>query len=83
MSIQKTTTDLTTLKINYLTQQMYENALANDEINENELYFTPGSGLPYTTTAPTAANTDGLKIVLLSSEPETKYSGWIYLIQES
>ena len=42
MSINKTTTDLSTLKINYLTQEMYENALENDEINENELYVTPG-----------------------------------------
>lgn len=44
MTIQKTTTDLSTLKINYLTQEMYEDALENDEINENELYITPGSG---------------------------------------
>ena len=43
MAINKTTTDLSTLKINYLTQQMYEDALENDEINENELYITPGS----------------------------------------
>lgn len=41
MSVQKTTTNLETLKINYLTQQMYEDALENNEINENELYFTP------------------------------------------
>lgn len=216
MSIQKTTTDLTTLKINYLTQAMFENALGNDEINDNELYLTPNDSVPlnvqittsitmpgngmsarnpsailrnvddftfsntdfeeiwdaytlqgksvtawvdigdqtyvgcplafasddsdnnmqtllfertysvindfgpfefhiyleavkdsgispttysntiqmatisiapallnYTTTAPTAANTVGLKIALLDSEPATKYSGWIYLIQES
>ena len=38
------------------------------------------TGLPYTTTAPTAANTDGIKIAVLSSEPATKYSGWLYLI---
>ncbi len=36
----------------------------------------------YTTTAPTAANTDGLKIVVLEEEPETKYDGWLYLIKE-
>ena len=41
MSIQKTTTELETLKINYLTQEMYEDALENGEINEGELYFTP------------------------------------------
>ena len=36
-----TTTDLTTLKINYLSQAQYDNALANNQINPNELYFTP------------------------------------------
>lgn len=35
-----------------------------------------------TTTAPTGANSNGYKIVLLSSEPGTKYNGWIYLIEE-
>lgn len=39
-------------------------------------------GLDYTTTEPTAANTDGLKIAVLSSEPATKYSGWLYFITE-
>ena len=40
----KTTTNLSTLKINYLTQSMYNTALNNNEINENELYFTPSIG---------------------------------------
>ena len=34
------TTDISTLKIHYLTQAEYETALANNQINENELYFT-------------------------------------------
>ena len=35
------------------------------------------------TTAPTAAITDGgVHIVYLTTEPETKYSGYIYLIAE-
>lgn len=42
-----TTTDLSTLKINYLTQAQYDTALANDEINENELYMTPANSCPY------------------------------------
>lgn len=45
----------------------------------------PGSskGITYLTTAPSAANTDGgLIIVVLSSEPTTKYDGYIYLITE-
>lgn len=36
-----TTTNLNTLKINYLTQAQYEAALANEQINENEIYLTP------------------------------------------
>lgn len=44
MTIQKTTTDLSTLKINYLTQEMYDDALENNQINANELYLTPGDG---------------------------------------
>ena len=39
-----TTTNLSTLKINYLTQEQYDTALGNNQINENELYLTPGSG---------------------------------------
>ena len=34
------------------------------------------------TTAPTGNNTDETKIVYLTSEPGTKYSGYIYLIKE-
>ena len=40
------------------------------------------AGIPYTTTAPTAQNMDGLKFVVLTSMPDTKYFGWIYLITE-
>ena len=38
-----TTTNLNTLKINYLTQAQYETALGNNQIDANELYFTPNS----------------------------------------
>lgn len=39
------------------------------------------SGVGYLTTAPSSANTDGdLKFVVLSSEPSTKYSGYLYII---
>lgn len=41
-------------------------------------------GLNYLTNAPTSANMDGgVKIVVLSAEPETKYDGYIYLITEA
>lgn len=38
--------------------------------------------IPYMTTAPTEANTNGLKIVVLASEPSTKYDGYLYLIKD-
>lgn len=40
-----TTTRLTELKINYLTQAQYDVALENDEISENEIYMTPTENL--------------------------------------
>ena len=46
---------------------------------------TPGvaPGVGFVTTAPAAANADGLKFAVLSEEPGTKYSGWVYLITEA
>lgn len=44
-----TTTNLSTLKINYLTQEQYNTAVANNQINSDELYFTP-SQITYGTT---------------------------------
>ena len=38
-----TTTNLDTLKINYLTQAQYQTALDGGQINENEIYLTPSS----------------------------------------
>ena len=47
------TQNLTELKINYLTQEQYNTALANGQINSNELYFTPGGAeLILSTVAP-------------------------------
>lgn len=53
------------------------------------IYIVPGDsseniaeGISYTTVAPTKANTDGLKFVVLPAEPTTKYDGWIYIITE-
>ena len=38
-------------------------------------------GMAYTTTAPSAPNTNGLmKLAVLSSDPATKYAGWLYYI---
>lgn len=38
------------------------------------------NSVKYSTTTPTADNTDGLKIVVLDSEPATKYNGYLYII---
>jgi len=39
------------------------------------------NGVAYQTSAPTSANyTGALKFVVLSSEPATKYSGYVYII---
>lgn len=46
--------------------------------------FTSGNSLPYLTTAPSADNTDGgLILVFLSADPATKYSGYLYFIEQS
>lgn len=79
------TTNLSTLKINYLTQQQYQQAAQNDQLRDNELYMTPGDTtecVEYTSTAPTEPNPIGLKFVVLETEPKVKYDGWIYLIKE-
>jgi len=44
------------------------------------LQSVTASGVAYQTTAPTSDNTDGLKFVVLSEEPATKYSGYLYII---
>ena len=41
------------------------------------------NGLPYITTAPSSDNTNGIIVVVLSSEPATYYNGYLYLIEES
>lgn len=44
-------------------------------------YGVATNNLPILTTAPTEANTEGgIKIVVLSQEPATKYNGYLYLI---
>lgn len=40
-----TTTNLTTLKLNYLTQAQYDTAISNNTINADELYFTPAGNI--------------------------------------
>lgn len=42
-----TTTTLSTLKINYLTQAQYDAAVANNEIDEDQIYLTPFINCPY------------------------------------
>ena len=41
--MSKTTTDLSTLKINYLSQEAYDAEKSGGTIEENEIYLTPAS----------------------------------------
>lgn len=55
---------------------LHVNASGNVEATE---------GLPYRTTAPTAANTNGMLIPVVlgeSADPATKYDGYLYIIHE-
>ena len=38
-----TSTEISELKINYLTEAQYNSALSNNQINSNEIYMTPSS----------------------------------------
>lgn len=53
-----TTTDLNVLKINYLSQAQYDEALENDQIDDNELYLTPAPSPSAVPTADTIAKFD-------------------------
>ena len=54
-----TTTDISTLKINYLTQAQYDTALANNQINANELYLTPAAPVGSVTSINVSNATNG------------------------
>lgn len=54
--------------------------LVKNSSAEND--FGWGDSLPILTTEPTEANTVGVKLVYLESEPATKYAGYIYFIKE-
>lgn len=56
---------------------------ASLEVDSSKVAKLTGK-LPYLTTAPTADNTSGfLTIVVLPSEPDTRYSGYMYVITRS
>lgn len=55
-----TTTDLTTLKINYLTQAQYDAAVSGGTINENEIYMTPAQEKLFITPQMFGAAGDGV-----------------------
>ena len=54
-----TTTDISILKINYLTQAQYDTALANNQINANELYLTPAAPVGSVTSIDISNATNG------------------------
>ena len=51
--------------------------------NSGWIGFQPyGAGIPYLTTAPSSANLDGIKFVVLNAEPANKYDGYLYIIND-
>jgi len=70
-----TTTDLTTLKINYLTQAQYDTAKSQGLINNNELYLTPAtdSGINDVTVDGVSVVTDNVAEITMPTVP-TKVS---------
>lgn len=48
--------------------------------NTDLIAKTITAGITYVTSAPTQANTNGIKIAVLASAPATKYDGWLYII---
>lgn len=51
--------------------------------NGSNYYSLGGGDIPYTNTAPTGPNTSGgIKVVVLSEEPATRYNGYLYIITE-
>ena len=73
-------TDRRTIKSTNIPTTFSYNNLTN--VPSNITNLGSNGQLPYLTSAPTSANTTGLKIVYLTSEPSTKYSGYLYLIKE-
>lgn len=53
------TTDINTLKIHYVTQAEYEDAINNHTINDNDLYFTPSIDEKITISENEPTSTDG------------------------
>jgi len=60
------------------------NASTDAQVPTAKCLYDYGQEVSYLTTAPSSANTSGrLKIVVLTSEPATKYDGYIYFITEA
>lgn len=81
--MSQTVTNLSTLKINYLTSQQYQDALDAGTINPNELYLTPASGRGSTVTVEqiltsgtqvATISIDGAPYILYAPTPPTKTS---------
>lgn len=81
--MSKTITNLSTLKINYLTSQQYQDALEGGEINPDELYLTPASGrgssvtyneILFSGTAIGQIDIDGAQYTIYAPTPPTKTS---------
>ena len=69
-----TTTDLTTLKVNMLTEQQYADAISQGQVNPDEIYLTPvtgNSGLTIDDVYPVGA----IYMSVNSTDPGTLFAG--------
>lgn len=69
-----TTTDLNTLKINYLSQEQYDAAVSGGTINANEIYMTPAiDTITDVTVDGTSVVSDGVAEITMPTIP-TRYA---------
>lgn len=76
----KTETQINEFKINYLTEEQYQEALANNQINDDEIYMTPkNSSVTYSLSKSgntiTLTGSDGSKSSVTYNEATTSSSG--------
>ena len=70
-----TTTDLTTLKINYLTQAQYDAEVSGGTVNANELYMTPiGTFVEDVEVDGTSVVTNGVASVDLTGKADVSHT---------
>lgn len=84
-NLQDALEDLPEAGLGDMMRNTYDPSRKEEDIfayTDNKVKLLTGS-IVFLTTAPTSDNTDGgYKFVYLNSEPETKYNGYVYLIND-